>query len=76
MAGFNPENSISLKYTLFSRLSILCDVITWGEMFHLVNSTHVVRAFDCLKYTFKELDDSMDPDADLKESDLLFMSHL
>ena len=22
--GFNPENSISLKYTLFSRLSILC----------------------------------------------------
>ena len=24
MAGFNPENSNSLKYTLFSRLSILC----------------------------------------------------
>jgi len=24
LAGFNPENSISLKYTLFSRLSILC----------------------------------------------------
>ena len=24
LAGFNPENSISLKYTLFSRLSTLC----------------------------------------------------
>ena len=28
MAGFNPENSISLKYTLFSRLSILWDTTT------------------------------------------------
>ena len=25
MAGFNPQNSISLKYTLFSRFSILCE---------------------------------------------------
>ena len=25
MAGFNPENSISLKYTLFYRFSILCN---------------------------------------------------
>lgn len=54
-------------------MSTAYDVITWGEMFHVVNSTHVVRAFAFLNYTFKELDDSMDPDADLKESDLLFM---